>query len=154
MFTFGPWRKPSELPLRISLSESPSSKAAWRLLTCSVMHRTGHGTSFTTQINEFLARQAARMEQAVVEARQQCELEASRKRQALSDEISTSAKRRRLDLPHADAQVFATPDNPLATFDATGLPLPIVIDLIVNNFQGISDATLNSAIDVRTADHV
>lgn len=89
------------------------------------------------------------MEQALAEARQQRELEASRKRQALSDEISTSAKRRRLDLPAADAQVFATPDNPLATFDATSLPLPIVIDLIVNNFQGIDDATFTAAIEVR-----
>lgn len=120
---------------------------------CS-LYRTGHGTPFATQINEFLARQAARMEQAVVEARQQRELEASRKRQALSDEISTFAKRRRLDLPPVDAQVFANPDNPLSTFDATSLPLPIVIDLIVNNFQGISDTTFNAAIEVSTAPHV
>ncbi|ORY92427.1 Symplekin tight junction protein C terminal-domain-containing protein [Leucosporidium creatinivorum] len=110
--------------------------------------KSGHGSPFATQINDFLSRQAARMERAVAEARQQRELEASRKRQALSDEITNSSKRRRLDSAPSDAQVFASSDNPLSTFDATTLPVAVVIDLIINNFQGISDATFNAAIEV------
>lgn len=113
------------------------------------MHRTGHGNAFATQITEFLARQSTRMEQAIIEARHQKEQEASRKRQALSDQIAGSAKRRRLDVaPGADARIFSASDNPLASFDASSLPLPVVIDVLVATFQTISEASLTSAIEV------
>lgn len=113
-------------------------------------NRSGHGNAFSTQINDFLASQSARMEQAIFDARQQKDQEASRKRQTMSDQIASSAKRRRLDsTPGSDAQIFSAPDNPLSTFDATTLPLPVVIDVLVATFQTINDTSLSSAIEVR-----
>lgn len=119
------------------------------------LRRNGHAAAFTTQINDFLTRQATRMEQAILVARQQKELEASRKRQAISDQLESSAKRRRIDSgAGVDAmQVFAAPNNPLATFDASGLPLPLVVDLVVANLEGLSEVAFTDAIEVRLCAH-
>lgn len=89
------------------------------------------------------------MDQAIVDVRLQREQEAGRKRQALSDQISSSAKRRRLDsAPGSDAKVFSASDNPLASFDATSLPLPVVVDILVATFSGIGETSLTEAIEV------
>lgn len=96
------------------------------------------------------------MEQAAIEAGQQREQEASRKRQSISDDLSNSAKRRRLDpgvdtvAALVDAGTRRGRDNALATFDATTLPLQLAVDLIIASFQALGPETLAQAISVRS----
>lgn len=95
------------------------------------------------------------MEQAATDAGHQRDQEASRKRQSISDHLSNSAKRRRLDpdvdtvAALVDAGTRRGRDNALATFDVTTLPLQLAVDLIIASFQALGPETLAQAITVR-----
>lgn len=108
------------------------------------------------------------MKAAAAAARLERDEEANRKRQRINDELSISeeSKRRRIDGSPIDPgllgqrpsgpSVFATgaaqtAANPLATFDAKTLPLHLVVELIIANFQVITDDALRAAIGVSIA---
>lgn len=112
--------------------------------------RNSHVNAFSGQINEFLGRQLQRMEQAANEARLQRDSETKRKRQLLVDGIQTSVKRRRIDTAApVDLSAFSfSAENPLAKFDASSLPLQLVVDLVVANLQIVTEATLATVIQV------
>lgn len=100
------------------------------------------------------------MEQAAAEAKQQRDRDATRKRQLITDEITDSVKRRRLEPSAGEdasggaafATIAASYNTPtaLATLDASTLPLQTVVDLIFATYQGQSEAALNARIAVRS----
>jgi hypothetical protein len=105
------------------------------------------------------------MQHAADVAQSQREEEASRKRERISDEISNVSKKRRLDsavegASQTSAAALATANdfavalsrtgraNPaLAAFDVTALPVAVVAELIINNFQVVNDSTLISSVE-------
>lgn len=98
-------------------------------------------------LNEALAQQAIRMEQAVVNERNRkaaVAAEASRKRSisALSDEAN-DAKRLKTDPDSA-----ATVASVLTNFDFSSLPATLVSDLIVANLQVLTEQRLAASIAV------
>ncbi|KAH8929649.1 hypothetical protein BT69DRAFT_1256010 [Atractiella rhizophila] len=117
--------------------------------------RTGHAGAHATTINTFLARQTTRMDVAASEARAAREAEASRKRQIITDELSSN-KRRKISKDKREAgppkslyEVLTGPDyagNPLAEFDASTLPSNLVVDLVMATFQSLADERLQQAI--------
>ncbi|KAL8280944.1 hypothetical protein RQP46_006623 [Phenoliferia psychrophenolica] len=128
---------------------------------------------YNQPVTEFLQRQSHRMDLAATEAKQQRE----RKRQLLTDDITESVKRRRIEDPtpvasssSSTAAVAATADEMAAgaafesiadanntphafrSIDVTSLPLQTVVELLVATLQGQSDTSLAARIaDARRA---
>lgn len=93
------------------------------------------------------------MEHAANDAKREKEQEATKKRQSISEEISNSSKRRKLETVIDTAAVFTgvgagKVDSALAQFDVTSLPINIVVDLVISSFQALPSDILRSAIDV------
>ncbi|THH09925.1 hypothetical protein EW145_g1681 [Phellinidium pouzarii] len=100
--------------------------------------------TYSHQINDALAQQAIRMEQALVNERSRkaaAAAEVNRKRSinALSDEASEA---KRLKTEHPSASIASA----LANFDFTALPHALVTDLIVANLQVLTEQSLAAAV--------
>lgn len=133
-----------------------------------VFNRNGIAGNYAPQIAEALEKQKLRMEAAARAYHEHKELEAKRKREVITDEISHSAsKRQRVEEPQIgsgptggdvnglggaaafrDASQDDSRANPLASFDVTTLPVQLVIELIIANLQALTDADLHGAISV------
>ncbi|GAB00040.1 uncharacterized protein L969DRAFT_96650 [Mixia osmundae IAM 14324] len=113
-------------------------------------------TLYNPQILEYLEQQTSRMALAAEADQKRREDDAVRKRSRIADELSEASKRQKT------AHTAAVPDRParstmdvfqsasqssLASFDVTSLPFDTVVDLIIANFQVITDDTLTSSID-------
>ncbi|CAO1637075.1 unnamed protein product [Parajaminaea phylloscopi] len=129
-------------------------------------NRHGLSGSHEGQVSAALQAQKARMEAAARAHWEKREEESKRKREALRTATQQDNKRPRTDGPApedastgsqlggiAGALAFcqAAADearpNPLATFDVTTLPLPLVIDLILANLSVLPDEMMKQAID-------
>jgi symplekin len=105
-----------------------------------------------------LRRQEARMENAALEASRTRDEEATRKRKMIADEISLASKKRRVEAVTDKTQqlsvvdVFTNSNEPNAAaqaqFDITTLPVQLVAELIIGNFQVITEERLQEAIRV------
>lgn len=134
--------------------------------------RHGLAGSHEGQIREALQTQKARMESAARLDWERREEEAKRKRHSIDAELQQVDKKQRLaDGSFAAQQPLAGPSstpqlvgtagaeafcraaadenrpNPLAAFDVTTLPLPLVIELILANLTALSDEQLRQAVD-------
>jgi symplekin len=105
------------------------------------------------------------MQHAAEAAQNRRDEEASRKRERISDEISNVSKKRRVDsavegASFTSAAALATANdfavalsrtgraNPaLSAFDVTTLPVALVAELIINNFQVVTDNALANAVE-------
>ncbi|GAA5853597.1 hypothetical protein JCM9279_005069 [Rhodotorula babjevae] len=136
-------------------------KSVEKVVRISLSHlvKNSHATSFSTQIADFLALQAQRMDAAALEARRARDEEASRKRALLASQIDDvgggDSKRRRLNpaasvsaSEGATAAFRAANVNPgTATPSIAELPLDMVVDLLVATLQNVSATVLGTAID-------
>lgn len=115
-------------------------------LTCDGI-RHGYGAPHQQEINEALAVQQARMDQAVRDE-QARRLEASRKR-ALPEPAEGPAvlKRPRTDNGSLESSA-ATAQSLLASFDFTTLPLDLVKELVIANLIAIDQVKLSAAVTV------
>ncbi|KAH8111033.1 Symplekin tight junction protein C terminal-domain-containing protein [Phellopilus nigrolimitatus] len=122
-----------------------SVEKAVRILLMHFSRTPQLSATYAHQINDALAQQAARMEQAVVNERNRkaaAAAEASRKRSinALNDEAG-EAKRQKTDHPSTSIS------GVLANFDFTVLPHTLVTDLIVANLQVLTEQSLAAAVN-------
>ncbi|KAI5476147.1 hypothetical protein MNV49_000365 [Pseudohyphozyma bogoriensis] len=137
--------------------ESSEIKSTEKTVRIALNHllKTSHASGYTSQITEFLNLQAGRMDVAATQARQAREAEASRKRQLISDELSSS-KRRKVDAAGmVDAvEVFRAAAQGSAgvgaEFDASSLAADKVVELLVSSLQNVPVDQLEARIqDVR-----
>ncbi|EPQ28470.1 uncharacterized protein PFL1_03773 [Pseudozyma flocculosa PF-1] len=116
-------------------------------------------------LQKALQTQKKRMEDAAREYIERKEAEAKRKRDTIADELNQS-KRIKTELGASfaqpgsvqavggaeafrDASVRGNGDataNPLASFDVTTLPVPLVVELIIAQMQALTDVDLQAAI--------
>lgn len=133
-------------------------------------HFSRHGIAgpHEGQIHEALQAQKARME-AAARADWEKREEEKNKRGGINSQFQNDSKRPRIDASSVDqggpsssspqlagiagAQAFCqaaadeTRQNPLAAFDVTTLPLPLVIELILANLTALSDDNMLQAIE-------
>jgi hypothetical protein len=94
------------------------------------------------------------MEQSLVHSRSLRDADATRKRQSIADDLSLSSKRRRVEPDVNPRDVFAGGRGGMTGFDASSLPLGLVVDLIVGSFQSMGSEVLNGAIRVSSLLHL
>ncbi|GAA5990965.1 hypothetical protein JCM10908_000101 [Rhodotorula pacifica] len=127
-------------------------KSVEKVVRLSLQHlvKTPQGASFSSQVSTFLAQQAARMERASEELKRKAELETTRKRQALADQLNAQQqnKRRRLNPSYPVAKVFAASNaNGLAHVPSvSSLPATAIVDLLVTALQSLAPTALSDAI--------
>ncbi|KAF6752970.1 Symplekin tight junction protein C terminal-domain-containing protein [Ephemerocybe angulata] len=101
------------------------------------MSRVPANSQYVPQINETLSYQASRMEKAAIEEkRRRAGLADSRKRPSAPTDQPSDPKRIKLEAEAAPAP------SPLAQFDFTSLPAPLITELIVSNLEAFSEADL------------
>ncbi|GAA6021094.1 hypothetical protein JCM10207_003361 [Rhodosporidiobolus poonsookiae] len=138
-------------PAALDGASATQVRSAEKTVRLSLSHllKNSIASTYAPQINEFLSRQATRMEQAAAQARQRREEEASRKRQLLTSQIDQQAKRRRLnpteDVVRAFSSVNPNPDQPVPP--AASLALETVVDDIIAVLQTTSAAAFAAAIE-------
>lgn len=92
------------------------------------------------------------MEKAAEESKRKAEAEATRKRQALQDQLQSQQqnKRRRLNPSNEVARLFAAsnPEGLARVQSVAALPHAAVVDLLVSALQGVAPSTLTEAISV------
>jgi symplekin len=117
-------------------------------LTRSLLYSAQAGTNFARDINDALAKQAQRMEQATVEERTrkamtaQAQVDSRKRLPSTAGPGEEDAKRQKVEAdPHADATAL------LASFDFTTLPVALIAELIVANLQAFSEETFQARIN-------
>lgn len=92
------------------------------------------------------------MDKAAEESKRKAEAEATRKRQALADQLQSQQqnKRRRLNPTNEVARLFAAsnPEGIARVQSVAALPHAAVVDLLVSALQGVAPSTLTEAISV------
>lgn len=95
------------------------------------------------------------MDKAAEESKRKAEAEATRKRQALADQLQSQQqnKRRRLNPTNEVARLFAAsnPEGLVRVQSVSALPHAAVVDLLVSALQGVAPSTLTEAISVSSA---
>ncbi|KAF8216368.1 Symplekin tight junction protein C terminal-domain-containing protein [Mycena galopus ATCC 62051] len=128
-------------------SSIKSVEKSLRILLHHVSRVPGNA-HYAPQIQDFMARQASRMDEAAAEEKKRKALLASgisdsRKRPAPgSADRPSDAKR-----PKLEPDVSATSASFLATFDFTSLPAPLITDLIVANIEAFPENALIALVE-------
>lgn len=141
-------------PAAMASRSAAQVKSVEKVVRLSLQHlaKTPHRSPFATQISTFLAQQATRMEKAAEESKRKAEAEATRKRQALQDQLQSQQqnKRRRLNPSNEVARLFAAsnPEGLARVQSVAALPHAAVVDLLVSALQGVAPSTLTEAISV------
>ncbi|GAA5964456.1 hypothetical protein JCM8115_006320 [Rhodotorula mucilaginosa] len=141
-------------PAAMASRSAAQVKSVEKVVRLSLQHlvKTPQGSPFATQISAFLAQQATRMEKAAEESKRKAEAEATRKRQALADQLQSQQqnKRRRLNPTNEVARLFAAsnPEGIARVQSVAALPHAAVVDLLVSALQGVAPSTLTEAISV------
>ncbi|GAA5879509.1 hypothetical protein JCM3774_002703 [Rhodotorula dairenensis] len=138
-------------PAAMASRSAVQVKSVEKVVRLSLQHlaKTPQGAPYASQISAFLAQQATRMEAAAEETKRRAEAEATRKRQALADQLQQN-KRRRLNPSNEVARLFVAnnPEGLARIQPAAALPHATVVDLLVSTLQGLSPAVLSEAISV------
>ncbi|KIL69469.1 hypothetical protein M378DRAFT_99051 [Amanita muscaria Koide BX008] len=128
-------------------SSVKSVEKAVRILLVHISRIPGN-SQYIGQINEALAQQAARMEQAAVEEKQRkvaalTAVAESRKRSSsITNELPVNVKR-----PKLEVEATSTTAAFLASFDFTTLPATLITDLIVANLEVFSEPALVNLVE-------
>ncbi|KAF7370712.1 Mitogen-activated protein kinase [Mycena sanguinolenta] len=130
----------------IPASSIKSVEKALRILLHHIS-RVPSNAHYAPQIQEFMARQAVRMDEAAAEEKKRKTLLASgidsRKRPAPASTDRPSDPKR----PKLEPDASATSASFLATFDFTSLPAPLITDLIVANIEAFSENVLIALVE-------
>ncbi|GAA5867661.1 hypothetical protein JCM1840_006647 [Sporobolomyces johnsonii] len=129
-------------------------KSVEKVVRISLTHllKNSLANAFQSQITNFLAQQATRMDLAALDARKKREEDASKKRQLLSTQIDEHATKRRRLNPSVDLVRAFGAANPNAAAlaavpTATDAQLETAVDVLLTVYQNLSDQALKAAID-------
>ncbi|KAJ6518677.1 Symplekin tight junction protein C terminal-domain-containing protein [Mycena sanguinolenta] len=127
-------------------SSIKSVEKALRILLHHISRVPGNA-HYAPQIQEFMARQAVRMDEAAAEEKKRKMLLASgidsRKRPAPASTDGPSDPKR----PKLEPDASTTSASFLATFDFTSLPAPLITDLIVANIEAFPENVLIALVE-------
>ncbi|KAK7030720.1 mitogen-activated protein kinase [Favolaschia claudopus] len=137
----------------LSASRIKSVEKALRILLHHIS-RSSNNAPYAPQIQEFMVRQAHRMEEAAIEEKKRKALLASGVPDSRKRPVPGFAERPpEPKRPKLEPDTSAVSTSFLATFDFTSLPASLITDLIVANIEAFSESDLRGLVDAYRQSH-